>query len=89
MTHDQATHAWAETPAIGAHPDDRNGLFEMRNTIGSKVKNTLGALLIFTPIMNSAAAATDSGTAGDYVLLAGASACPPCSAPPAWSRLSA
>lgn len=77
VVHDPATHAWTETLAIGAHPDDINGLLQLTNQRGASVtpsnrlKDMLGSVLILAPIIGSTAAALDPNTADGYVVLGG------------------
>lgn len=74
VTYDTATHQLAERLAIGASPDDRNGLLQMTNprSGGSRsaqniFKDVFGALLVMAPVINSSASAIDPDSAGDWV----------------------
>ncbi|MBO3752416.1 hypothetical protein J5X84_40705 [Streptosporangiaceae bacterium NEAU-GS5] len=77
VTHDPATHAWTEALAIGAHPDDLDGLLQMTNqraggvTASTRLKDMLGSVLILAPIIGSTAGALDPRSADGYVLLGG------------------
>ncbi|HEV2757651.1 MAG TPA: DUF6603 domain-containing protein [Actinomycetota bacterium] len=78
VTHDEPTHTWTETLALGAHPDDKDGLLRMTNPrpAGPVVlKDTLGALLIFAPVIN-AGAALAAGQQGDWIAITGLIAVP-------------
>jgi hypothetical protein len=78
VVHDPATHSWTETLAIGAHPDDVNGLLQMTNshagsaTAETRLKDLLGSVAIMAPIIGTAVGATDPGSAGSYAVLGGA-----------------
>jgi hypothetical protein len=78
VVHDPATHSWTETLAIGAHPDDVNGLLQMTNphngalTVENRLKDLLGSVLILAPIIGTAVGATDPNSAGSYAVLSGA-----------------
>ena len=78
IVHDPATHAWTETLAIGAHPNDVNGLLQVTNDHGStltaenRIKDLLGSVMILTPIIGTAVGAMDPNSAGSYAVLGGA-----------------
>jgi large repetitive protein len=79
VVHDPATHAWTEVLAIGAHPDDVNGLLQMTNPHAgapggaeTALKDLLGSVMIFAPIIGEAVGATDPNSAGSYAVLGGA-----------------
>jgi hypothetical protein len=76
IVHDPATHQWAETLALGADPDDPDGLLEMTGDGNDTGKNIFGALLLFLPLINEAAAQVRPEQVGDWVLLAGTIAAP-------------
>jgi hypothetical protein len=74
VTHDTATHQWTERVKFGAVEADRNGLAQMTNdrTTGNanvRLKDTLGALLTFAPIINETAGNLDPNSKGDWVKL--------------------
>jgi hypothetical protein len=71
VTYDMATHDLTETLTIGAAPADIDGLLRMTNQEPySTVKDILGAVMIFTPILNAATDAIDPKSAGDWVGIA-------------------
>lgn len=78
VVHDPATHSWTETLAIGAHPDDVDGLLQMTNvhsgalTTENRLKDLLGSVLILSPIIGTAVGALDPNSAGSYAVLGGA-----------------
>lgn len=68
ITHDEATGDYTEDLKIGAAPADLDGLLRMTNAQPfSRLKDTLGAALVFTPILTAATEAIDPGSAGDWV----------------------
>ena len=77
IVHDPATHSWTETLAIGAHPDDVNGLLQIRNlhsgtpTADTRLNDALGSVMILMPIIGVAVGATDPNSAGSYAVLGG------------------
>lgn len=77
VVHDPATHAWTEALAIGAHPDDVDGLLQMTNvhsgalTPENRLKDLLGSTLILAPIIGTAVGALDPNSAGSYAVLGG------------------
>ncbi|HEX9767161.1 MAG TPA: hypothetical protein VGA36_10395 [Nitriliruptorales bacterium] len=77
IVHDPATHSWTETLALGAHPDDVNGLLQMRNlhsgspTADTRLNDALGSVMILAPIIGVAVGATDPNSAGSYAVLGG------------------
>jgi len=77
IVHDPATHSWAETLALGAHPDDVNGLLQLRNlrggppTADTRLNDALGSVMILAPIIGLAVGATDPNSAGSYAVLGG------------------
>lgn len=77
VVHDSATHSWTETLAIGAHPDDVDGLLQLTNphsgplTPANRLKDMLGSVLILAPIIGTAAGAADPKSAGSYAVLGG------------------
>ena len=80
ITHDPATHFWVESLTLGADPDDRDGLADVRSAEGedSTDKNIFGALLLFMPLINEAAGgvSTNPDNAGDWIALVGSVAAP-------------
>jgi hypothetical protein len=71
ITHDKATDDYVEDLKIGAAPADIDGLARMTNSQPfSRLKDTLGAVLIFTPILNAATEAVDPDSAGDWTSIA-------------------
>ncbi len=77
IVHDPATHSWTETLALGAHPDDVDGLLQVRNphtgstTADTRLKDALGSVMILAPIIGVAVGATDPNSAGSYAVLGG------------------
>ncbi len=77
VVHDPAVHSWTETLAIGAHPDDLNGLLQLTNPhpgdgdVETRLKNLFGSVLILSPIVGTAVGATDPNSAGSYAVLGG------------------
>lgn len=71
ITHDEATDDYVEDLKLGAAPADIDGLLRMTNAQPfSRLKDTLGAVLIFTPILNAATEAIDPPSAGDWTSIA-------------------
>jgi len=72
VTYDPATQQLAERLAIGASPDDRDGLLHMTNqpqtprSAENVFKDIFGALLVMAPVINSAASAVNPSNAGDW-----------------------
>lgn len=77
IVHDPATHSWTETLALGAHPDDVDGLLQALNphtgspTADTRLKDALGSVMILAPIIGVAVGATDPNSAGSYAVLGG------------------
>lgn len=77
IVHDPATHSWTETLAIGAHPDDVDGLLQVRNihsgspTADTRLNDALGSVMILAPIIGTAVGATDPNSASSYAVLGG------------------
>ncbi len=77
VVHDPATHSWTETLAIGAHPDDVDGLLQITNPhtgapgADTRIKDALGSVMILAPIIGLAVGATDPNSAGSYAVLGG------------------
>lgn len=77
IVNDPATHSWTETLAIGAHPDDTNGLLQIVNphggslTADNRLKDALGSVMILAPIIGVAVGATDPNSAASYAVLGG------------------
>jgi len=73
VTHDTATHTWEENLFVGANPDSREGLLNFncaRIQGGSpRLKDMLGALLVFAPIVSEVGDELDARSAGDWVKL--------------------
>jgi large repetitive protein len=71
ITHDTATDDYIENLKIGAAPADIDGLLRMSNAQPfSRLKDTLGAVMMFTPILNAATEAIDPNSAGDWAAIA-------------------
>ena len=71
VTWDPATHDLTETITLGAAPADIDGLVRMTNPPPySTLKNILGSVLIFTPILNAVTKALDPNSAGDWTSIA-------------------
>jgi hypothetical protein len=71
ITHDEATDNYVEDLKLGAAPADIDGLLRMTNAQPfSRLKDTLGAVLIFSPILNAAIEAIDPASAGDWTSIA-------------------
>ncbi len=76
VTYDTATQALTETLTLGSGPGDENGLLQMHNGDGTatgtydRFKDIVGALLVFTPILNAATTAIDPASAGEWSDLA-------------------
>ena len=66
VTYDLATGNLSETLSLGAAPADINGLLQMQNPSDSTLKDILGAILMFTPILSAATSAIDPGDAGQW-----------------------
>ena len=77
IVHDPAVHSWTETLAIGAHPDDVDGLLQVKNphsgalTADNRLKDALGSVMILAPIIGLAVGATDPNSASSYAVLGG------------------
>ena len=64
-------HMFTETITLGAAPADIDGLVRMTNPPPySTLKNILGSVLIFTPILNAVTKALDPNSAGDWTSIA-------------------
>jgi hypothetical protein len=70
VTYDTATHDLTETLTLGASPADIDGLLRMTNASDSRLKNIFGAVLNFTPILQSVTTAIDPKSAGDWKAIA-------------------
>ena len=66
VTYDIASGDLTETLSLGAVPADINGLLQMTNPSDSTLKDILGAILIFTPILSAATSALDPDDAGAW-----------------------
>jgi len=69
---DPAIHLWTETLTFGAAPGDRDGIVTWeyaRTNTPPKLKDMLGALLVFAPILGEASAAIDPEGAADWKAL--------------------
>ena len=66
VTYDISTGDLSETVTLGAVPADVNGLVHMDNPSDSALKDILGAIMIFTPILSAATSATDPADAGQW-----------------------
>jgi hypothetical protein len=77
IVHDPAVHSWTETLAIGAHPDDVDGLLQIKNphtgsaTADTRINDALGSVMILAPIIGVAVGATDPNSASSYAVLGG------------------
>ena len=71
ITHDEATNDYVEDLKIGAAATDVDGVKHITNNQPySRLKDTFGAVLIFTPILNAATQALDPASAGDWTSIA-------------------
>jgi hypothetical protein len=70
VTYDLDTGNLTETLTLGAVPADANGLVTMANPSDSILKDILGAILIFTPILTAATKALDPADAGQWTEIA-------------------
>jgi hypothetical protein len=73
VTYDTATCNLTETLTLGSGPGPSNGLLQMTNgPAGSydTFKNIMGAVMIFTPIINAATTALDPASAGEWTDIA-------------------
>jgi len=71
VTWDPATHDLTETLTLGAAPADIDGLVRMTNPAPyNTLKNILGSVLVFTPILNAVTKALDPNSAGDWTAFA-------------------
>jgi hypothetical protein len=70
VTYDLASGNLSETLTLGAVPADTNGLLHMDNTGDTALKDILGAILIFTPILSAAIKALDPSDAGRWTGIA-------------------
>ncbi|MEZ6062524.1 MAG: hypothetical protein R3C19_19450 [Planctomycetaceae bacterium] len=75
ITHDRTIRQVSETLYLGASPQDKDGLLRMTveptdDLNSRRIRNIGGALLTLAPVLNSAAAAVDPHSAGDWALLA-------------------
>ena len=66
VTYDLATGDLSETLTLGAVPADMNGLVHMDNPSDGALKDILGAVMIFTPILSAATSALDPADAGQW-----------------------
>ena len=66
VTYDLATGDLSETLTLGAVPADVNGLVHMDNPSDGALKDILGAVMIFTPILSAATSALDPADAGQW-----------------------
>lgn len=70
VTYDLETGDLSETLTLGAVPADANGLLNMTNPSDSMLKDILGAIMIFTPILSAATSALDPSDAGQWTEIA-------------------
>ena len=66
VTYDLATGDLSEALTLGAVPADVNGLVHMDNPSDGALKDILGAVMIFTPILSAATSAIDPADAGQW-----------------------
>ena len=66
VTYDLATGDLSETLTLGAAPADVNGLLHMDNPSDGTLKDILGSIMIFTPILSAATSAIDPADAGQW-----------------------
>lgn len=70
IVYDTATNDLTESLYLGAHSEDKDGLYQITSDGTDEFKNIVGSLLIFAPITNAAAGALDPDSAGDWVAMA-------------------
>ncbi len=66
VTYDLETGDLTETLTLGAVPADANGLLQMTNPSDNMLKDILGSIMIFTPILSAATSALDPSDAGQW-----------------------
>jgi hypothetical protein len=67
---DRDTDTLTETLTLGAVPADLDGLYQMTNPSDNGLKDVLGAICIFTPILSAATSAIDPSAAGNWEAIA-------------------